>query len=255
MLKPVTVKVGALALAVLSVVLVAGCDMAVPVPAQAAVTPATFAWDGQSWCPSYQEQSGCASTQHPKQYSVSFAPSQVSEQNGYIKLALNQEAGVSGAFNSESKFTVGVNQWVHVKLDLTCVNGVVSNWPAFWLDGTAGPWPAHGEIDVMEELKAGPAWHYHYVNAAGQDKQVGATVPGNWCGWHAFGVNRLPNQIEFHWDGKLVGDVTAAQIGVPLVTDPMYVIFDYGASTTAGGPLNEPDGFMRVGSLTTGTDR
>ena len=80
--------------------------------------------------------------------------------------------------------------------------GQIENWPAFWLDGTTGTWPAHGEIDVMEGLHGHAAWHYHYLNAAGEDAQVGATVPE---------IGAAPTHTQWT-EGHLNSDITMTGI-------------------------------------------
>lgn len=200
--------------------------------------PSVFSWSGATWCPTYQEQYGCSNTQHSRQYTVAYAPKQVSRVNGQIRLTMDYPQHLSGAFNGEGHFAVSPRQWVWARVYLPCVNGKVANWPAFWLDGWDNTTARNrGEIDVVEGLGGRAKWHYHYVNAAGRLAQVGGAVAGNFCGWHSYGVWRGTDVVRFRYDGKVVGKVTSAELKVPLPSNPMYVIFDNGAGQW-GGPLS-----------------
>ena len=89
----------------------------------------------------------------------------------------------------------------------------------------------------MEGLHGYAAWHYHYLNSSGVSSQVGGAVSGfSGCGTHTYQVNWTTSEIIFYYDGTQVGQVTSAEIGVPLASGPMYVINDYAASPTYGGP-------------------
>lgn len=211
-------------------------------PGSVPAVAAPFSWSSEVWCPDYQAASSCSTTQGASQYIVQFAPGQVSEDaSGRIDLTMNSAKAVSGAANTEGNESWGVTTsgTVYETITLPCnSSGQVENWPAFWLDGTTGSWPAHGEIDVMEGLDGTVQWHYHYLNAAGNSAQVGGTYPVSGCGTHRYGVDREANQIVYYMDGTAYGTVTAAEIGVPLATDPMYVINDYGAGSYGGPTVN-----------------
>lgn len=225
--------------------IVAIAVMVAPSPGLADSLPsAPFAWQGQAWCPSYHAYWGCDSAQSPVQFSVSFSPQQVATR-WYVSLQMNSTATVSGAIN-----TYGYETWtppvtLTETINLPCDTfGQIENWPAFWAVGTVGPYPSNGEIDIMEGLNGQPTWGYHYVNAAGQNDSRGGVVPGNWCGTHTYAITWTASAIIWTWDGAQVGQVTSADIGVPIVSDPMYVIDDYGAGS-AGGPT-APSVAMKV---------
>jgi hypothetical protein len=211
----------------------AAVSLLIASPALAAPVSAPFTFGGLTWCPSYQQEYGCDSSQHPGNYSVSFAPGQVSQDSsGNVDLSMNYADGESGAFNTQGNETWDetTKGTVYETITLPCnSSGQIENWPAFWMDGTTGSWPAHGEIDIAEGLGGTVQWHYHYLNAAGQSASVGGTYPVSGCGSHRYGVDREASQILYYMDGTLYGTVTASEIGVPLATDPMYVINDYGA--------------------------
>lgn len=212
---------------------------AMPVRADTAVN-APFTWQRNSWCPTYRGGNGCYDVQQSgTNSSVPFSPSQVTSTgfSNHILLKMNSSATATGAFNTQPYETWSAPAMLSEQINLPCnYSGQIENWPAFWLV-TTGAWPAGGEIDVMEGLHGNAAWHYHYLNSAGMKSSVGAAVSGfSGCGTHTYAVNWTASAITFYYDGRPVGQVTPAQIGVPLASGPMYLINDYAASPTYGGP-------------------
>ena len=231
---------------------VIGLSIAIVVAATTAVTAiatsargdnavsAPFRWQGLTWCPTYRTVNGCYTIQQSgTNSSVPFYPSQVTGggSSNYITLAMNSAATETGAVNSQMYETWSAPATLSEQINLPCdYSGRIDNWPAFWLV-TTGAWPAGGEIDVMEGLHGTATWHYHYVNSSGMSSSVGAAVSGfSGCGMHTYAVNWTTSAITFYCDGRLVGRVTQSEIGVPIASGPMYVINDYAASPTYGGP-------------------
>lgn len=205
-----------------------------------------FGWSGLTWCPTYQGWS-CTDTETSAQYTVSFAPAQDSISHGALVMTL--DGSVSGAVNTASYEDPGPGSTVTAVITLACdSSGQIENWPALWLAGTTGTWPANGEIDVMEGLGGQAAWHYHYADAPGQLATVGGTVPGDWCGRHRYSVTWDATQVSIYYDGTLAGQVTAAQIGQPVATDPMCILLG-NEQGQWGGPDVSP-ARMAVSSVT-----
>lgn len=206
-------------------------------PAQSVQASAPFSWQGLNWCPSYHGYNGCDTVQSPSQYTVSFAPSQVSESGSSVLLTMKNPATSSGAINTYDGETWTAPTTFTATITLPCnASGQIVNWPAFWAVGTTGTWPAHGEIDILEGQGGTATWTYHYASASGQNADVTGAPAGNWCGTHTYAADWQSSSITFIWDGTQVGQVTASQIGVPIAPGPMYTIFDYGANPVYGGP-------------------
>jgi len=201
---------------------------------------APFTWQGTTWCPTYWASVGCdENQQNGTRSSAAFYPSQVTRtgNSGSISLEMNAAASGTGAFSTQKSETWSAPATLSEQIDLSCnSSGQVENWPAFWLD-TTGSWPAGGEIDVMEGLNGSAAWHYHYLNSSGANSAIGGTLAGfSGCGTHTYAVSWTTSAITFYYDGKQAGRVTPSEIGVPIASGPMYVVNDYAASSTYGGP-------------------
>ena len=231
-------RVGGIALAMAAVVT---ATIALLSPAKVGTTVgAPFIWQGTTWCPTFWGSVGCDETQqNGTGSSAAFYPSQVTRMGNSdsISLEMNSAANGTGAFNTQKIETWSAPATLSEQIHLPCnSSGRVDNWPAFWLD-TTGSWPAGGEIDVMEGLNGSAAWHYHYLNSSGATSAVGGTLSGfSGCGTHTYAVSWTTSAVTFYYDGKRAGRVTPSEIGVPIASGPMYVVNDYAASSTYGGP-------------------
>ncbi len=207
------------------------------------------ALNANEWCPNWKAQYGCHTIEPAPGPGLTtvFDPARVQVAGGLLTFTIRHQPytykGVtypyrSGAVNGYGKQTYTTGR-ISARIWLACTStGLIENWPAFWADPYAGF--SHGEIDMMEGLRGHVAWHYHYRNAAGKLVQVGRTVPGNWCGWHTYGVTRWPGKLIFLYDGKIVGEVTASEIGVSLPVNTVFPIIQLDATSPGrccGGPF------------------
>lgn len=206
------------------------------VPVWATITGSPFSYGGVTWCQSYHAYNGCNNVQSPSQYTVSFDPAQDSLNGSAVWLAMNSAATRSGAVNTWGNQTWTLPFTLTEQISLPCnSSNLIENWPAFWTVGSSGTWPANGETDIVEAIKGEATWDYHYVNPAGvADDRAGAPA-GNWCGTHIYPVIETTSAVTFIWDGEQVGQVTPAEIGVPISAVPQYAVGDYGAGSS-GGP-------------------
>ncbi len=211
-----------------------------PASASTAVS-APYTWEGTTWCPTFYASQGCNATEESGTgSSAAFVPSQVTyggTSDADIYLRMNSAATKTGAFDTETDETWNAGVELSEQIYMPCnSSGQIDNWPAFWLD-TTGSWPAGGEIDVVEGLHGDAAWHYHYLNSSGVDASVGGPVSGfSGCGTNTYAVTWTTSAITYYYNGTQVGQVTPAEIGVPLASGPMFVVNDYATSSTEGGP-------------------
>jgi beta-glucanase (GH16 family) len=94
-------------------------------------------------------------------------------------------------------------------------------WPAFWMLGdniATNPWPASGEIDIMENIGKTPNTVYgtiHGPGYSGANGVGGNTTIGSPLGdaFHTYAVDWSPNLIVWTLDGQEYFRATPAQIG------------------------------------------
>jgi cephalosporin-C deacetylase-like acetyl esterase/beta-glucanase (GH16 family) len=119
---------------------------------------------------------------------------------------------VSGRLDTRGKmeFTYGV---AAARMRLPAGHGL---WPAFWVLGT-GPWPATGEIDVMENV-GDPAWVSAAMHGPGYSgdtplvKRDRFPAGQDATGWHVYAVEWRPDELRFRVDDREIYRVTKAMV-------------------------------------------
>jgi len=132
-------------------------------------------------------------------------------------------------------------------------------WPAFWMLGAdvdENPWPASGEIDVMEHLGGDPATVYASLRGLGDEldtpDSAGRRVSRLGTGWtspeplteglHTYSAELTPGYVTFAVDGRPVQTVSQVDLRRgqqwPL-GKPYYLILNLAVGGTWGGPPNE----------------
>jgi len=106
-------------------------------------------------------------------------------------------------------------------------------WPAFWMLGDnieKVPWPACGEIDIVELIGHQPGTLYGTLHGPGYSGERGMSkstvLPGNaefGEAYHVFAVDWQPGKIEWLLDGKIYHTLTPANLpaGATWVFDDM----------------------------------
>lgn len=157
-------------------------------------------------------------------------------------------------YTSGSIKTRGKHEWLYGRFEMRGRIDVRAGlWPAFWTVGTARPWPACGEIDVMESyrgiLLANAAWGSAKPGAAAWDDSktplaeiAGAEGVEAWAGrFHEWRMDWDERWIRLYVDGRLLNEVDLAQTvnrspdGANPFHEPQHVILNLAVGGTSGG--------------------
>jgi beta-glucanase (GH16 family) len=121
-------------------------------------------------------------------------------------------------------------------------------WPAFWMLGAdidKTPWPAAGEIDIMEFRGQNPSTLIGTVHgpgySAGQSISKSYTLKNGRfdTDFHIFGVEWGPKYINFYFDNVLYNQITPADVPGEWVFDkPFYLLLNL---AVGGGFVGSPN--------------
>ena len=156
-------------------------------------------------------------------------------------LVIKAVRGADGRYTSarlktHGKFATGPAR-IEARLKLPQGQGI---WPAFWTLGDnieSVPWPACGEIDVMEMIGHQPGTLYGTLHGPGYSGTHGLSKPivlpdGGTFGdrYHVFAVDWKKDRIDWLLDGKVYHTLTPASLpaGSKWVFDgpPFYLLLN-----------------------------
>ena len=117
-------------------------------------------------------------------------------------------------YTSASLNTRGLHSWQYGRFEMRGKIDTRSGiWPAFWTLGTAGGWPAGGEIDIMEYyrgmLLANAAWSDAQRKAVWDDSRLPITQlgPGWSDSFHVWRMDWDENEIRLYVDDRLLNTI------------------------------------------------
>src|SRR5438552_1518105 len=125
-------------------------------------------------------------------------------------------------YTSASVNTRGRHEWLYGRFEIRATIDVRSgSWPAFWTLGTKGPWPANGEVDIMEYydnvVLANIAWagapSPPERSATWNTKRIPlSSFPKNWSDeFHIWRMDWTPDSIKLFIDDALVNSQDLAE--------------------------------------------
>jgi beta-glucanase (GH16 family) len=152
-------------------------------------------------------------------------------------------------YTSASVNTRGRHAWLYGRFEMRArIDVRTGSWPAFWLLGTRGPWPANGEIDVMEfyddTLLFNVAWAGASAPVWNARKIPLSRMPADWpTRFHVWRMDWDERAIRLFVDDTLVNEQDlSATINVPRAGapanpfhSPMYLLLNQAIGGQHGG--------------------
>lgn len=157
-------------------------------------------------------------------------------------------------FTSSSLLTKGRFNWRYGRIEIRAKLAAKAGlWPALWFVGTAGKWPAGGEIDLLEYYDASILGNFAWAGAD-QHKPVWRSRKIKLADWtrdpqwdqkfHVWTMDWDARQITLMLDGRTVNHLDLDQVNIPGGTDrsnpfrkPFYLIMNLALGGQKGGPL------------------
>ncbi len=139
---------------------------------------------------------------------VGIEPNAVMAADGYLHIVARRDA--AGAWTSARLTTQGLQSFqygrIEARIKIPAGEGV---WPAFWMLGdavTTRPWPACGELDIMENIGKEPTKVHGSVHGTGFTgtplTTVGELASGEDLAgaFHTYGVIWAPGKVQYYVD-------------------------------------------------------
>ncbi len=190
-------------------------------------------------------------------------PENVTVQNGFLLITVRQEDFNGAEFTSARLTTQGLFERAYGRFEARIrVPFGQGYWPAFWLLGNncdENPWPACGEIDIMENVGDEPTIVFGSVHGPGYSggdsigKDYELTDDRFDTGFHVFGIEWSPEFINYYVDGDLYQSITPEDIdeetdgeGQWIFDRPFYIILNVAVGGNLPGPPNDETVFPQT---------
>ena len=153
-------------------------------------------------------------------------------------------------YTSASITTKGLHNWQYGRFEMRGrIDTRSGMWPAFWTLGVRGPWPANGEIDIMEYyrgmLLANAAWGSGRRWTAIWDdfrKPITEFDDPDWSmKFHVWRMDWDSDSIKLYVDGALLNEIDVTKTfnkdseGKNPFRQPHYIILNLAIGGTNGG--------------------
>ncbi|MAU15149.1 MAG: glycosyl hydrolase family 16 [Muricauda sp.] len=181
----------------------------------------------------------------------------VTVQNGVLLITARQEAFEGAQYTSARLLTKDLFEQRYgrfeARIRLPWGQGI---WPAFWMLGAdidENPWPAAGEIDIMEYRGQDPSVLIGSVHGPGYSG--GNAISKEFIlendrfdtGFHIFGIEWGPEYVNFYVDDVLYNQITPEDVTGPWVFDkPFYILMNLAVGGTFVGSPNAETEFPQT---------
>jgi beta-glucanase (GH16 family) len=170
-------------------------------------------------------------------------------------------------YTSSSINTRGKHAWRYGRFEIRAKIDVrAGSWPAFWTLGATGPWPANGEIDIMEFYDDTLLFNVAWGGATGPKwnsvKMRRDRLPANWAEqFHVWRMDWDERSIKLYLDDTLMNTqdlsttINSPRPGAPPnpFHEPMYILVNQAMGGQHGGdparselPLRYEVDYVRV---------
>jgi beta-glucanase (GH16 family) len=186
------------------------------------------------------------------QYYSNARPENSVVQDGKLVITARKEALRNAtdwggqAYTSTRLITAGKAQWTYgffeVRAKMPCGRG---SWPAIWMLGAEGQWPAGGELDILEHMGQRPDWVFstvHTTSGSGANgKGDGRTLTTACSQFHSYQMLWTPAEVRFGVDGLQHAVYRNAGTGPAQwpFDRPQFLILNLAIGGDLGGPVDD----------------
>ena len=161
----------------------------------------------------------------------------ITVQNGVLIISVKKESFEGSSYTSARILTKGKFEQtygrVEARIRLPYGQGI---WPAFWMLGAdidTNPWPAAGEIDIMEFRGQNPTTILGSIHGPGYSG--GEAISKSYTlqndrfdtGFHVFGIEWGPEYVNYYVDDVLYNQITPADVtGEWIFNKPFFMLIN-----------------------------
>ncbi len=178
-------------------------------------------------------------------------------ENGFLLITAREESFEGSQFTSARLLTQDLFEQefgrFEARIRLPFGQGI---WPAFWMLGAdidENPWPAAGEIDIMEYRGQEPSVLIGSVHGPGYSggnaisKEFTLENDRFDTGFHVFGIEWGPNFVNYYVDDVLYNQITPEDVTGPWVFDkPFFILMNLAVGGSFVGSPNAETQFPQT---------
>jgi beta-glucanase (GH16 family) len=184
---------------------------------------------------------------HESQYYTRARLENARVENHQLIIEGRKEEYKNAHYTSAALITKGKESWTYGRIEVRAkLPHGKGQWPAIWMLGTSGGWPAGGEIDIMEFVGKEPDFvhatiHYRKDGKhASNGKQLKVDQP--WNDFHVYAVEWTPDRLDFYYDQTKYQSVpvsVADDQGQNPFRKAQYLLINLAMGGSWGGPIDD----------------
>jgi len=171
-------------------------------------------------------------------------------ENGHLTIEARREDFKGRQYTSARLITRGKQDLLYGRIEVSAkLPTGAGTWPAIWLLGASRsePWPASGELDIMEHIGRNPCWihgsahslKYYWVK--GNQKTGITCIPDAQSGFHEYALEWYPDHLDYFVDNNKYLTVTNEGTGWEAwpFDHPEYLILNIAMGGGWGGKVDD----------------
>jgi beta-glucanase (GH16 family) len=177
-------------------------------------------------------------------------PENARVEDGRLIIEVRHEKYRGSHYTSARLTTRGKRDFLYGRIEVSAkLPTGAGTWPAIWLLGTSTrePWPASGELDIMEHIGRNPGWihgsahslKYYWVK--GNQKTGITCIPDAQTVFHEYALEWYPDRLDFFVDNNKY--LTVANEGTGREAwpfdQPEYLILNIAMGGGWGGKVDD----------------
>ena len=183
------------------------------------------------------------------QYYTTNDTSNAKVENGVLKIIARRQTRGNKKYTSARLITKNKAEFTYGKIVISAkLPSGRGTWPAIWMLGKhidSAPWPACGEIDIMEHVGYnkdsifGTIHSEAYNHMKGTQKGKGIFISNPYDEFHVYAIEWTPEKIDFMMDGQVYNHITNEHLSTKEwpFDQPFFLILNLAIGGNWGGKM------------------